>query len=331
MSQIHYTAPVLIVIPCLNEARHLNGLIELLLMDNRTLDIHIVIADGGSTDGTIEMAQNLSDTYENIHYMHNPKRIQSAAINAAVNAFSIGCEYVIRIDAHAEYPKDYCQILIEEAEKMQADSVVVSMETKGKTPFQNAVAAAQNSKLGNGGSAHRNTQSQGMWTQHGHHALMRIKAFNAVGGYDETFSHNEDAELDTRLLKKNYRIWLTARAVITYFPRREAIALFQQYRGYGAGRLRNINKHKTPPKLRQMLPVAVLPAYLLLSLIPLHAIFTIPFLGWAYICLGYGIILTVKSRRLTTLGAGPAAMIMHTAWSLGFWEEWIQHKRKTTS
>ena len=41
--------------------------------------------------------------------------------------------------------------------------------------------------------------AEGHWADHGHHALMRISAFRAVGGYDESFSHNEDAELDYRL------------------------------------------------------------------------------------------------------------------------------------
>ena len=65
------------------------------------------------------------------------------------------------------------------------DSVVVSMLTSGSGAVQKAVAAAQNSKLGTGGSKHRHL-SAGEWVDHGHHALMRISAFTAVGGYDET-------------------------------------------------------------------------------------------------------------------------------------------------
>ena len=72
------------------------------------------------------------------------------------------------------------------------------MRTKGTGLFQKATALAQNSRLGNGGSQHREGGA-GRWTDHGHHALMRLDAFRAVGGYDETFSHNEDAELDYRL------------------------------------------------------------------------------------------------------------------------------------
>ena len=48
---------------------------------------------------------------------------------------------------------------------------------------------------------------------------MRIAAFRAVGGYDESFSHNEDAELDLRLTREGGRIWLTDKVRIGYHPR----------------------------------------------------------------------------------------------------------------
>ena len=92
------------------------------------------------------------------------------------------------------------------------------MATMGFGAFQKATAFAQNSKLGNGGSPHRQG-AKGHWTDHGHHALMRISAFRAVGGYDESFSHNEDAELDYRLRAAGYRIWMTDKTFMVYYPR----------------------------------------------------------------------------------------------------------------
>ena len=61
--------------------------------------------------------------------------------------------------------------------------------------------------------------AKGHWTDHGHHALMRVAAFRAVGGYDESFSHNEDAELDYRLRAAGYRIWMTDKTFMVYYPR----------------------------------------------------------------------------------------------------------------
>ena len=172
---------VLVVIPCLNEVRHLEGLVSDLIRSNAEA-VHIVIADGGSTDGTLDLANGLAARYSNVSLLINPKRLQSAGFNLAVSEFGEDAEFVIRIDAHAEYPSDYCQVLVEEAERTGAASVVVAMKTMGIGWFQRAVAEAQNSRLGNGGAAHRLARTDGAWTDHGHHALMRIDAFKAGGG-----------------------------------------------------------------------------------------------------------------------------------------------------
>ncbi|NBO18384.1 MAG: succinoglycan biosynthesis protein exoa, partial [Proteobacteria bacterium] len=169
---------------------------------------------------------------------------------------------------------------------------------------------------------------QGKWVDHGHHALMRIDAYKSVGGYDESFSHNEDAELDTRLIKTGKRIWLTAKTSLIYYPRAAALPLFRQYRGYGSGRVRNLLKHKTKPKLRQMLPVAVFPAFVLALLSPVCFVFALPLLAWAGLCLAYGMHIARKAKDPVLALSGPAAMIMHFAWSLGFWQGAYKAVRK---
>lgn len=315
---------VLVVIPCLNEAAHLAPLVEQLLRDAPPCPLQLVIADGGSTDGTVAIALQLAAQHPHVHYLHNPARIQSAAMNLAVSTYGAHAKYLIRIDAHAHYPAHFCQTLLREAITHAADSVVVRMHTVGQPGFQEAVAAAQNSKLGNGGSAHRHAGGAGRWVDHGHHALMRMAAYKAVHGYDETFTHNEDAELDVRLRRAGYRIWLTGATMLDYVPRATPGALFRQYRAYGRGRLRTLQKHRLMPKLRQLLPVVVAPAAVLALGAPLLPIVALPFAMWAALCLGYGAALAYRARRAPLLLSGPAAMLMHGGWSLGFWQELLR-------
>ena len=196
------------------------------------------------------------------------------------------------------------------------------MDTVGTGLFQHAVAVAQNSKLGNGGSSHRTASGEGQWVDHGHHALMRIEAFRAVGGYDETFSHNEDAELDIRLTRAGYKIWLTGKTLLTYYPRSSPIPLFRQYYNFGKGRARTILKHHIMPRLRQMVPTAVAPAILLALLTPVFCIALVPLAIWAALCLAYGVMLGVKERSVSVAAfTGVASMLMHAGWSFGFWRE----------
>ena len=318
------TKPCLIVVPTLNEARHIGPLLEALLVEAEAMDARIVVADGGSTDGTQAIAAAIAADHMRVVLIHNPKRIQSAAMNLAVAEHAAGAEYVIRIDAHGKYPPDYCRVLVVQAELLGVDSIVVPMTTVGQSTFQRAVATAQNSLVGTGGSAHR-TGKSAQQVDHGHHALMRIAAYRSVGGYDESFRFNEDAELDYRLGKAGYRVWLTDATSMTYFPRATASGLFKQYFGYGGGRARNILKHRMKPRVRQMVPLVILPIVLLAALSFLHWIFLVPLLAWGLACFGLGALAAwqhVKDYGLPIAQAplvGVAAMIMHFAWSSGFW------------
>ncbi|MFN7027047.1 MAG: glycosyltransferase family 2 protein [Pseudorhizobium sp.] len=313
----------LVVIPCLNEAETIGPLLRALDAHRGGLALRIVVVDGGSSDATFEIASGLVGHIRDLFVLHNPKRLQAAAINLAVEEFASDCEFLIRIDAHGDYPADYCQVLLEEAHQQQADCVVTGMKTVGFGLFQKATAVAQNSKLGNGGSKHRDGGG-GQWVDHGHHALMRISAFRAVGGYDESFSHNEDAELDHRLRQAGFRIWMTARTFMTYFPRKTPASLFRQYLGYGRGRARNMMKHRMLPKLRQALPLAVVPVAIGALLSFLHWSAALPFLAWASLCLAYGFWLAVRQKNPYGPVAALSAMIMHFAWSAGFWLELLR-------
>ena len=316
----HATPSILIVIPCLNEAAHIGGLLDQLRAAASRLGGRIVVADGGSTDGTQAIVENIAAADPRVVLLTNPKRLQSAAINLAVATLGEGVDYLIRIDAHGGYPDDYCDRLVEEAVATGADSVVVSMLTAGTGAVQKAVAAAQNSKLGTGGSKHRH-MSEGEWVDHGHHALVRVAAFSHVGGYDESFSHNEDAEFDCRLRQAGYRIWMSGRTQMVYYPRSTLKSLYFQYLGYGRGRARNVLKHRMVPKVRQMIPLLVAPVVLLALFSFVHWLAAVPFLLWVAVCLGYGLATAVRQRNASIALAGVSAMVMHFGWSVGFWQQ----------
>ena len=318
------SARTIIVVPTLNEARHIGALLEALLVEAEALDARIIVADGGSTDGTQDIVKRRSRSAARVVLIHNPQRIQSAAINLAVETFGDEADYLIRIDAHGAYPSHYCRTLVTEAEERRVGSIVVPMTTVGIAAFQRAVATAQNSAIGTGGSAHRTGKGSGP-VDHGHHALMRIDAFRSVGGYDQSFRFNEDAELDHRLRQAGHTIWLTDRTGMTYYPRSTASGLFRQYFGYGGGRARNILKHRMRPRLRQLAPLAILPVVLLAVLSIWHWAFLVPLLLWGLGCIALGIHAARKHYpqyempMLLSPLVGLAAMIMHLAWSSGFW------------
>ncbi|MEO6856250.1 MAG: glycosyltransferase, partial [Rhodoferax sp.] len=78
------THTVLVVIPTLNEVRTLEGVLHSLSQETPPgVQVTFVVTDGGSTDGTVALVQRLAKTDPRLHYLHNPRRIQSAAVNLA--------------------------------------------------------------------------------------------------------------------------------------------------------------------------------------------------------------------------------------------------------
>lgn len=311
---------VLVVVPCLNEEAHLPGLLTRLLADEGCRQARIVIADGRSSDRSRSIVEEFAARDGRVVLLDNPDRIQSAGINLAVEVHGQAAEHLIRVDAHAGYPDNFVRRLVEVAVETGADSVVTVMHSVGHTCFQVAAATAQNSVIGTGGSSHRSKgDAAGRWIDHGHHAYMKIAAFREVGGYDAGMSHNEDAELDVRLVKAGRRIWLYPGLEIEYYPRTRPVSLFRQYFNYGKGRAITLTKHRIKPKPRQMLPIFVAPALVFgVLLAPVSPIFLLPALAWLLACAAGGLVVGARAGGGCAYFAGLPAGISHVAWSLGF-------------
>lgn len=310
---------VSIVMPALNEERYIADAIASILPSTSAFDYELLVMDGGSTDDTGPIVREISAQNPRVKLIRNPRRTQSAAMNIAADICDPKTTILLRADCHALYPPRFVENCVETLHATQSSSVVVSMRAIGRTPLQSAIAAAQNSRIGNGGSRHRRASESG-YVEHGHHAAFDRQMFRSLGGYDESAPFNEDAEFDARLIQAGGRIYLDGRSTIDYYPRASFVSLAKQYYRHGWGRANTLAKHGMRPKLRQVLPVAVL-------LMCLAAIAAWPFLGviallppavYLFSCLGWGAALAVRAGQPALLLAGLAAITMHMSWAVGF-------------
>lgn len=310
---------VLVAIPVLNEEFHIEACMASLMEgDPRLEQVRFVIADGGSTDGTRAILDQLKARYSNLDWIENPGKLQSAGVNRVAELYGDDSRILVRCDAHSIYPEGYVLSVADALINRGVASIVVPMDAVGEGCFERANAWIVDTPLGSGGSAHRGGATSG-YVDHGHHAGFDLAMFRKVGGYDETFSHNEDAEYDTRVAAAGGQIFLDADIRLAYRPRATARKLWRQYYNYGKGRARTILKHKVRPRLRQLFPVLSLFA---LAGSALLAPFT--FLGWLYPVIYFGALgvasiwLVVKHRSACGAFGGTAAFIMHVSWALGF-------------
>jgi len=309
---------VAVVVPVLNEERYIRACLASLLPQAEAIDAAIIVVDGGSTDRTVAIVREIAAAGADVSVLHNPRRLQSAAMNLAAREAAPEIDTLVRADAHALYPPDFLRLCVEALRAREATSVVVPMRTVGPTGMQRAIAEVQNSRFGNGGSAHR-VGGQSGFVEHGHHAAFDRDFFLSIGGYDEGFSHNEDAEHDVRAHQAGGRIWMCREATIDYLPRSSLRPLARQYYRHGRGRMQTLLRHRLRPRPRQMAaPVILLASIFAVMMLPVSLWFGLIPLAYIATCLLWAVVACARARDLVLLRMAPAVMTVHLSWGAGF-------------
>lgn len=246
---------VTIAMPCLDEARYIGGCLRSVLdQDYPAHLLEILVADGGSRDGTRDLVADMAAADPRIVLVDNPARIQAAGMNEAIRRAR--GDVIVRMDVHCEYAPDYVRRCVEVLEATGADNVGGAQRPRAETPFQRALCAALDSPLGVGGASYRSAHKEG-WVDTVFLGAFRRRVFEEVGLYDPHAVTNEDAELNQRILAAGGRVYLSRRIVVHYYPRASFGALARQYFRYGRGRARTLLKHRRLPSLRPVIPAAM--------------------------------------------------------------------------
>src|SRR5688572_17343710 len=96
---------VAVVIPVLNESRHLRSAVEAVLTQDYPGPLEVVLALGPSRDDTDEIAAELAAADTRVRTVPNPSGLTPSGLNAAVAATTY--DIVARVDGHAILPPDY--------------------------------------------------------------------------------------------------------------------------------------------------------------------------------------------------------------------------------
>lgn len=149
---------VLVGIPALNEAAHIEACIRGLIEGDPLMrEVRVVVADGGSTDGTQAVVARLMAEFGNVALIDNPGRLQAAGVNRIAAAARGEEAVLVRCDAHARYPAGYVRAAVAalEAAGPEVAAVASVLDARGNGGFQRAAARIVDTPLGSGGAAHR--------------------------------------------------------------------------------------------------------------------------------------------------------------------------------
>lgn len=209
-----------IIIPCKNEEKYIGECLNSVVKnDYPKEDIEIFIIDGMSNDNTRIIAEKYSEYYKEFHLMINKKETVPYALNMAIKK-SKG-EYIIRLDAHTKIPENYFSELVKWSKKLNAVNIGVlcKTETKNKNFKTNSIIKVLSNKFGVGNSYFRIGTNKIKEVDTVPFGCYRREVFNKVGLFDTRLTRNQDIELNKRIKKNKYKIYLLPHLCSTYYAR----------------------------------------------------------------------------------------------------------------
>jgi succinoglycan biosynthesis protein ExoA len=298
-------ARVCLIMPFLNEVEHLPAVLQSLGAQTFAAErLALIAVDNGSSDGSAALVERW------LH--HGPvrgelQRVEPPsiphALNAAIARVPTG-SYVVRIDAHTRYAPDYVATIMTAFAQLGPEVWCVggSPEAIAAAGFGTQLHAALfNNPMGLGPAAYRNAGRTGPVASV-YLGAWRPGVLERVGGYDEAWHANEDAELAERIREAGGSV-VRVEARSEKFITRGALGALRQWSRYGYWRARTILRHPRSLRWRHLAPPAAVVAGVVLAATPPRRLLAVLFAGFA--------VLTVALRRRGEPPAVTAASLIY--------------------
>jgi glycosyltransferase involved in cell wall biosynthesis len=294
---------VTVAIPTLDEERNIGPCLGAVSAQGYPGIVEVLVSDGGSTDLTREIARG----YPLVRVVDNPRRTRPAGLNVAIR--EAAGEIFVRVDARTVVAPDYVERCVEALGTSGAAIVGGPMRFTAEGALQRGLAAAMRSRLGAGPAQFRREGGKARFVDTVYLGAYRVDWARSVGGYDQDFGGNEDAELNHRAQSAG-GVWLDPAIRSTYAVREGLPALWRQYRRYGRARGRTMRKHPASIAPRQL----AVPLLVLGMLSPQRRL--VARLYTAAV-LGRGCLEALRDPP-AALALSAALPTMHAAWAVGF-------------
>lgn len=243
--------------PVRNEAGYIIKVLDAIYKQDYPANLlEVIVADGLSDDGTMEKINTFIESHPQfrIQVIENRGRIVPTALNQAIRLTQN--EVIIRLDAHSVYPNNYISRLVEGLFKYEADNIGGVFRT---LPFNGslvakAIAYTMSSSFGVGNSYHRIGAGQPCEVDTVPYGCFRRSVFDRIGLFDEELVRNQDDEFNGRMRKNGLKVFMIPDLYIDYYARDSFHKLGKMFYQYGLFKPLTVQKLKTMPSVRQLVP-----------------------------------------------------------------------------
>ncbi len=307
-----------VLVPVRNEEGQIRDTIARIQAQRFDDPVEFLFVEGRSNDGTRALLEELTEADLRMQVLDNPRRTVPAALNVGLQRAR--GEYIARMDAHTHFPPDYLSVGIERLRRGDVESVSGPQLPYGTGRWSRRVALALGSWFGIGGASFRRTSGREVEVESGFCGIWRRETLESLGGWDEDFPVNEDADLAARTRERGGRIVCLPQLAARYVPRDSLPALFRQYWRYGHYRVRTTRRHPETLRRSHLLAPGVALAAMAGAAGPR------PARRVSRLALGlYAVALGAASARCArqanprdAAGVPAVFVVMHLSWGLGF-------------
>ena len=282
----------------------------------------IVIIDGGSRDGTLDIIKELQDTYNSdnfsIRVVPNPKKILATGWNIGI--LSAKGEYVVRIDAHATAEADFIQKSIDTMQRVDAVCVGGKLTSKSLNGEDNVISYVLSSPFGVGNSSFRVSEEEG-YADTAVYGLYKKEIFKRAGYFDEKMVRNQDIEMHSRIKKAGGKFYFNPEIKSTYYTRNTVKKMLKQAYGNGQWNMVLLKKGSGALSIRHLVPfffvLGVIGSVILGFVHPVFWMIGIAVII-LHLCLGI-YFACKKTKKLNQILTMPFLFIsLHFAYGLGY-------------
>lgn len=245
-----------VICPIYNEEKYIAHCIEsIMAQDYPKDDLEVLFVDGMSTDRTREIIAEYLPQCPYLRVLDNPQRIVPPAMNIGIREAK--GDIIIRLDAHAIFPKNYFSELVKNLIALGAENVggVCRTLPVNDTVVCRSIANVLSSNFGMGNSYFRVGAKEVMEVDTVPFGCFHRELFDRIGYFDEELIRNQDDEFNGRIIKNGGKIYLLPHLVIDYYARDTINKVYKMFYQYGLFKPLVNKKLGSPATIRQFFPL----------------------------------------------------------------------------